>query len=88
MVPLAGDEFPVPAKELAHLQRKELQVRKKRARRHPKTFKKMAVERLKSCENIVELAAELGVHGRLLYKWCRCAILADGEHRHLVRLLS
>ncbi len=29
----------------------------------------MAVERLKSCDNIVELAVELGVHRRLLYKW-------------------
>jgi transposase-like protein len=38
-------------------------------RRYPKAFKQMAVERLKSCDNIVELAAELGVHRRLLYKW-------------------
>jgi len=29
----------------------------------------MAVERLKSCENVVSLAEELGVHRRLLYKW-------------------
>ena len=29
----------------------------------------MAVERLKSCENIVALSEELGVHRRLLYKW-------------------
>src|SRR5262249_6793219 len=29
----------------------------------------MAVERLKQCENIVELAKELGVHRRLLYRW-------------------
>jgi transposase-like protein len=29
----------------------------------------MAVERLKSCDNIVALAQELGVHRRLLYKW-------------------
>ena len=29
----------------------------------------MAVERLESCENIVALSAELGVHRRLLYKW-------------------
>ena len=29
----------------------------------------MAVERLKSCENVVALAEELGVHRRLLYKW-------------------
>ena len=29
----------------------------------------MAVERLKSCDNIVALSRELGVHRRLLYKW-------------------
>jgi transposase-like protein len=29
----------------------------------------MAVERLRSCENIGALAEELGVHRRLLYKW-------------------
>jgi transposase-like protein len=29
----------------------------------------MAVERLKACDNIVELSQELGVHRRLLYKW-------------------
>jgi len=29
----------------------------------------MAVERLKSCDNIVALSEELGVHRRLLYKW-------------------
>jgi len=29
----------------------------------------MAVERLKSCDNIVALSEELGMHRRLLYKW-------------------
>jgi len=29
----------------------------------------MAVERLKACDNIVELSQELGIHRRLLYKW-------------------
>jgi len=29
----------------------------------------MAVERLNQCENLVELAKELGVHRRLLYGW-------------------
>jgi transposase-like protein len=37
--------------------------------RYPKAFRKMAVERLKGCENIVSLSEELGVHRRLLYKW-------------------
>ena len=43
---------------------------KKRAiGRYPKAFRKKAVERLNSCENIVALSEELGVHRRLLYKW-------------------
>jgi MOSC domain-containing protein YiiM len=29
----------------------------------------MAVERLKSCDNVLALAEELGVHRRLLYHW-------------------
>src|SRR5712691_3202727 len=46
-----------------------LQVAKKRSRRHTKQFRRMAVERLKSCDNIVALSQELGVHRRLLYQW-------------------
>ena len=37
--------------------------------RYPKAFRKMAVERLKGCGNILALSKELGVHRRLLYKW-------------------
>jgi transposase-like protein len=53
------------------LQGKELRVAKKRSggRRRPLEFKKMAVERLKSCDNVVALAEELGVHRRMLYRW-------------------
>ena len=29
----------------------------------------MALERMKSCDNIERLSEELGVHRRLLYKW-------------------
>jgi transposase-like protein len=40
----------------------------------------MAVERLKSCDNIVALSEELGVHRRLLYKWRdQLEPLEDGE---------
>ena len=42
---------------------------KKRVGRYPNEFRRMAVQRLKSCENIVALSQELGVHRRLLYKW-------------------
>ena len=54
------------------MQGKELQVAKKRKTRmgrYPKEFRRMAVERLKKCDNIVALSQELGVHRRLLYKW-------------------
>src|SRR3989454_7240846 len=51
------------------VQGKELQVAKRRVGRYPKEFRRMAVERLKACDNIVELSQELGVHRRLLYKW-------------------
>ena len=51
------------------MQRKELQVAKKRVGRYPKEFRRMAVERLKKCDNILALSRELGVHRRLLYKW-------------------
>jgi transposase-like protein len=52
------------------MQGKGLRVAKRRAvGRYPKAFRKMAVERLKSCDNIVALSEELGVHRRLLYKW-------------------
>jgi len=49
--------------------KKELQVAKRRKGRYPNEFRRMAVERLKRCENIVVLAEELGIHRRLLYKW-------------------
>ena len=42
---------------------------KRRVGKYPKEFRRMAVERLKDCDNIVELSQELGVHRRLLYKW-------------------
>jgi Transposase. len=51
------------------LQGKELQVAKRRVGKYPKEFRRRAVERLKTCDNIVELSQELGVHRRLLYKW-------------------
>ena len=44
-------------------------AKKRSVRRHPVEFKKVAVERLKSCDNIVALSKELGVHRRLLYRW-------------------
>jgi transposase-like protein len=44
-------------------------VAKKRVGKFPKAFRQMAVDRLHHCENIVELAKELGISRRLLYGW-------------------
>jgi transposase-like protein len=44
-------------------------VAKKRVGKFPKAFRQMAVDRLNDCENIVELAKELGISRRLLYGW-------------------
>ena len=38
-------------------------------RRHTLEFKKQAVERMRTCENINELARELQVQRKLLYTW-------------------
>jgi DNA topoisomerase IB len=54
------------------VQGKELQVAKKAKQRvgwYPKEFRRMAVERMKKCDNIVALARELGVARRVLYNW-------------------
>lgn len=37
--------------------------------RHSWEFKQQAVERMKGCENIHELARELGIERKLLYTW-------------------
>jgi len=44
-------------------------VAKKRMGKFPKAFRQMAVDRLNHCEDIVELAKELGISRRLLYTW-------------------
>ena len=51
------------------MQGKDLQVGKQRVGRYSTEFRRKAVERLKTCDNIVALSKELGVHRRLLYKW-------------------
>jgi transposase-like protein len=38
-------------------------------RRHTMEFKRQAVERMKTCPNIRELARELGIQQKLLYTW-------------------
>ena len=38
-------------------------------RRHTEEFKRQAVERMKTCQNIHELARELKIQRKLLYTW-------------------
>ena len=42
---------------------------KRRVGRYPNEFRRMCVERMKQCDDIVALAAELDIHRRLLYRW-------------------
>ena len=43
--------------------------RKRTVNKYAKAFRKMAMERLKSCESVTALSEELGIHRTLLYKW-------------------
>jgi transposase len=38
-------------------------------KRYSRKFQRMAVERMRTCESVSELARELGVRPRCLYKW-------------------
>jgi len=44
-------------------------AKKAKWRRHTLEFKRQAVERMKTCQNIQELARELKVERKLLYIW-------------------
>jgi transposase-like protein len=44
-------------------------ARMRKWRRHTVEFKRQAVERMKVCENIRDLARELDIQQRLLYTW-------------------
>ena len=50
-------------------------------RRHTLEFKKQIVERMKTCENIHELARELKIERKLLYTW-RYQFEGRPEARH------
>ena len=83
------------------MQGEELRVVKSRGKEYPDSFRAMALERLKSCNSVTGLAAELGVHRRLLYKWrdqesAACGGTAENsreaalerENAHLKRVLA
>ena len=42
---------------------------KRRVNKYPKAFRQMAVERMRNCQNISELAKELGIDRTCLYHW-------------------
>jgi transposase-like protein len=44
-------------------------VGKRRVGKYPRAFRERAVERMRNCENVLELAKELGVHRSVLYDW-------------------
>src|SRR3984957_6774446 len=49
-------------------------------KRYSRKFQRMAVERMKGSEDVAELAGELGVTRRCLYKWRRkLEIIEPGE---------
>jgi transposase len=49
-------------------------------KRYSRKFQRMAVERMRTCENVTELARELGVRPRCLYKWrSKLELLESGE---------
>lgn len=51
--------------------------RKKKINKYPAGFRKLALERMKTCRNVSELSAELGIHRTQLYKWRRALEAAD-----------
>jgi Transposase len=44
-------------------------VGKQRVGRYPLEYRRMVVERMKSCNNITALAKELGLERKLMYTW-------------------
>ncbi|HZO51620.1 MAG TPA: transposase [Bryobacteraceae bacterium] len=52
-------------------------ARKKKINKYPAGFRKLALERMKTCRNVSELSAELGIHRTQLYKWRRALEAAD-----------
>ena len=50
---------------------------KKKINKYPAGFRKLALERMKTCRSVSELSAELGIHRTQLYKWRRTVEAAD-----------
>src|SRR5580693_9375551 len=56
-------------------------AKKAKWRRHTLEFKRQAVERMKTCQNIHELARELKIERKLLYTW-KYQLEGHPEPRH------
>lgn len=56
-------------------------AKKAKWRRHSVEFKRQAVERMKTCQNIHELARELNLERKLLYTW-KYQVEGRPEPRH------
>ncbi len=53
---------------------------KVKRKRYSRKFQRMAVERMRNCEDVGELAHELGVTRRCLYKWrAKLDLVGPGE---------
>ena len=52
--------------------------RKKKINKYPTGFRKLALERMKTCRNVSELSVELGIHRTQLYKWRAMEATGDG----------
>jgi transposase len=49
-------------------------------KRYSRKFQRIAVERMRTCESVTELARELGVRPRCLYKWrAKLDLVEPGE---------
>lgn len=51
--------------------------RKKKINKYPIGFRKLALERMKTCRNVSELSAELGIDRTQLYKWRKAMEATD-----------
>ena len=56
---------------------------KKEKKRYSREFKRRVVKRMEQCDNIRELARELGVERRLLYYWRKLELEERDEERPL-----
>jgi transposase-like protein len=54
--------------------------RKVKRKRYPRKFQRIALEHMRTCESVTELARELGVRLRCLYKWrAKLDLVEPGE---------